>query len=584
MDRETLSNYGWIVICTLILAVMLALATPFGEFIAGAFKATYAGFGNVTDNALAVIGIGNGGNGGSGNEGQTPTNGKLNAPNTVYDDAVDYSDWQNCDYYLYIGNYDANTEGFRIYIYDELVATINVGETYTFPGKYGSDAIPYKVVAFADGYEDADPVTRVCMYTIAGIGCEMYHYEPNVSLNGTTLTIASTNEGAGGIMADRFDIYVDGVKVLANRDAQPEGTDFDLSAYLTGDAHEIVVETSYCEAGCKPKAYYTGDWPSVTVRYGANGEMLNAPIIKAADGAVSISFDSNAKYAYLTVNGMDFGQMMLGEDIDYEYDIPVEIWLNDAGILQVGENTISAYVTNEAGDVVSEIKNYTFEVAGNELPAPMVSINGSVLTVSPVLGAESYEVVTIDMYGEYCEEGIILTNDNLSVDLANYFNQNYANTFEIGVIAKADGYADTLSQNTVIYTIEVIRYVTTNFNFKDKEGRILDPDLKILIKYNGNVVCEFTTLGTEDLYNLTVPAEYECDIELYNGSTLLDSLSAYMYVGELEGTGDIVDNDRYMAYSFNNFENTIITCEIYSQHESLANMGLTECYQCGKAF
>ena len=30
MDKETLSNYGWIVICVLVLAVMLALATPFG--------------------------------------------------------------------------------------------------------------------------------------------------------------------------------------------------------------------------------------------------------------------------------------------------------------------------------------------------------------------------------------------------------------------------------------------------------------------------------------------------------------------------------------------------------------------------
>lgn len=83
MDKNTLSNYGWIVICTLVLAVMLALATPFGEFIAGAFKATYAGFGNVTDNALAVIGIGNGGNGGSGEQGgETPDEPQEN-PNAI---------------------------------------------------------------------------------------------------------------------------------------------------------------------------------------------------------------------------------------------------------------------------------------------------------------------------------------------------------------------------------------------------------------------------------------------------------------------------------------------------------------------
>ena len=33
MDKQTLSNYGWIVIVTLILAVMLAFATPFGNYV-----------------------------------------------------------------------------------------------------------------------------------------------------------------------------------------------------------------------------------------------------------------------------------------------------------------------------------------------------------------------------------------------------------------------------------------------------------------------------------------------------------------------------------------------------------------------
>ena len=43
MDKETLSNYGWIVICVLVLAVMLALATPFGNFISTAVKSTTQG-------------------------------------------------------------------------------------------------------------------------------------------------------------------------------------------------------------------------------------------------------------------------------------------------------------------------------------------------------------------------------------------------------------------------------------------------------------------------------------------------------------------------------------------------------------
>ena len=57
MDKETLSNYGWIVILVLILAVMIALATPFGNFIAEAIKSTTAGFFSVNENALGAAGI-----------------------------------------------------------------------------------------------------------------------------------------------------------------------------------------------------------------------------------------------------------------------------------------------------------------------------------------------------------------------------------------------------------------------------------------------------------------------------------------------------------------------------------------------
>ena len=57
MDKETLSHYGWIVILVLILAVMLALASPFGSFIAGAIKSTTAGLFNVNQAALGSAGI-----------------------------------------------------------------------------------------------------------------------------------------------------------------------------------------------------------------------------------------------------------------------------------------------------------------------------------------------------------------------------------------------------------------------------------------------------------------------------------------------------------------------------------------------
>ena len=72
MDKETLSNYGWIVICVLVLAVMLALATPFGKFISGAientttalFQTSKAGLGSAGIDAGELV-FGDGENGGS---------------------------------------------------------------------------------------------------------------------------------------------------------------------------------------------------------------------------------------------------------------------------------------------------------------------------------------------------------------------------------------------------------------------------------------------------------------------------------------------------------------------------------------
>ena len=57
MDKETLSNYGWIVICVLVLAVMIALATPFGTFIADGIKSTTQGFFDVNYSALNSTGL-----------------------------------------------------------------------------------------------------------------------------------------------------------------------------------------------------------------------------------------------------------------------------------------------------------------------------------------------------------------------------------------------------------------------------------------------------------------------------------------------------------------------------------------------
>ena len=57
MDKETLSNYGWIVICVLVMVVMIALAGPFGTFVADAVKSTTQGLFDVNQNAMNAAGI-----------------------------------------------------------------------------------------------------------------------------------------------------------------------------------------------------------------------------------------------------------------------------------------------------------------------------------------------------------------------------------------------------------------------------------------------------------------------------------------------------------------------------------------------
>ena len=53
MDKETLSNYGWITIVTLVLAVMLALATPFGSFVGNGVVSISRGFKDANDKKLS---------------------------------------------------------------------------------------------------------------------------------------------------------------------------------------------------------------------------------------------------------------------------------------------------------------------------------------------------------------------------------------------------------------------------------------------------------------------------------------------------------------------------------------------------
>ena len=57
MDKETLSQYGWVVICVLVLAIMIAMATPFGTAIKNAITDTVTALDNGADKALSDAGF-----------------------------------------------------------------------------------------------------------------------------------------------------------------------------------------------------------------------------------------------------------------------------------------------------------------------------------------------------------------------------------------------------------------------------------------------------------------------------------------------------------------------------------------------
>ena len=76
MDKETLSNYGWVVCVILVLAIMISLATPFGSVIRDKVTGTVENFKNNSEEVLDNIGgassfddLGGGGSGGAGEAG-----------------------------------------------------------------------------------------------------------------------------------------------------------------------------------------------------------------------------------------------------------------------------------------------------------------------------------------------------------------------------------------------------------------------------------------------------------------------------------------------------------------------------------
>jgi hypothetical protein len=54
MDKNTLSQYGWVIICIIVIAVMIALASPFGEFIKESILSTVFSFDQMIADSLKI--------------------------------------------------------------------------------------------------------------------------------------------------------------------------------------------------------------------------------------------------------------------------------------------------------------------------------------------------------------------------------------------------------------------------------------------------------------------------------------------------------------------------------------------------
>jgi hypothetical protein len=68
IDKSTLSQYGWVVICIIVIAILLGLATPFGNFVKDSVYNTTTSFGQKISSSLNFDGSGESGGSGESSE------------------------------------------------------------------------------------------------------------------------------------------------------------------------------------------------------------------------------------------------------------------------------------------------------------------------------------------------------------------------------------------------------------------------------------------------------------------------------------------------------------------------------------
>ena len=144
MDKQTLSNYGWIVIAILVLVVMIALATPFGTYISDAVKSTTQGLFDVNQKAGAIVGLElpdqefdksdmNQGAGDSGNEEETPAGPETQeyklSGTWLFNSTIDASASINEEINFTTSNYGESLKFIRIYTEKSYVDPM-IGQVY----------------------------------------------------------------------------------------------------------------------------------------------------------------------------------------------------------------------------------------------------------------------------------------------------------------------------------------------------------------------------------------------------------------------------------------------------------------------
>ena len=173
MDKNTLSNYGWIVIAVLVLSVMIALATPFGNFIKLGIESTTAGLFNTSESALNVVGMSakNDDNGDSKDEMGTDNNSGTSTP------TIDHNGTRIPEGATY-----TQADGTVLNAGDEFPSTVNDGDIYVY------DDYEYK---YNFCYSGSNWITPGASYKVT-----------STTLNGWGVRVLNTNKTEYGAILE----------------------------------------------------------------------------------------------------------------------------------------------------------------------------------------------------------------------------------------------------------------------------------------------------------------------------------------------------------------------------------------------